>query len=148
MHCYERNLNYFIDDFLNIWFCLQPQIPDLQILSYHNKPYINGKIIYYLCMHRHDILQGHFYINYFQNKSFHPPNFWFDQWRSRVLGKRMLLWKPHSETDDWSFTVWRHRCHLTDSPRQTLCFSFWLSRAFDCIICPGDVTYSHYTTLD
>ncbi len=27
-------------------FFLHPQIPDLQILSDHNKPYINGKIIY------------------------------------------------------------------------------------------------------
>ncbi len=27
-------------------FFLHPQIPDFQILSYHNKPYINGKIIY------------------------------------------------------------------------------------------------------
>ncbi len=25
---------------------LHPQIPDFQILSYHNKPYINGKLMY------------------------------------------------------------------------------------------------------
>ncbi len=32
----------FKDDFL----FLHPQIPDFQILSNHNKPYINGNIIY------------------------------------------------------------------------------------------------------
>ncbi len=30
-------------------FSLHPQIPDFQILSNHNKPYINGKIIYSGC---------------------------------------------------------------------------------------------------
>ncbi len=42
----KLNLNKFKDDFLNIWFFLHPQIPDFQILSDHNKPYINGKFIY------------------------------------------------------------------------------------------------------
>ncbi len=46
MHCYELNLNNFKDDFLNISIFLHPQIPDLQILYDHNKPYINGNIIY------------------------------------------------------------------------------------------------------
>ncbi len=38
--------NNFKGDFLNILIFLHPQIPDLQILSYHNKPYINGKHIW------------------------------------------------------------------------------------------------------
>ncbi len=45
MHCYELHLNNFKDDFLNIEIFLHAQIPDLQILSDHNKPYINGDII-------------------------------------------------------------------------------------------------------
>ncbi len=38
MHCYEPHLDNFKGDFLNISFFLHPQILDLQILSYHNKP--------------------------------------------------------------------------------------------------------------
>ncbi len=38
--------NNFKGDFLNIYIFLHPQIPDFQILSDHNKPYINGNIIY------------------------------------------------------------------------------------------------------
>ncbi len=38
--------NNFKDDFLNIQMFLHPQIPDFQILSDHNKPYINGNIIF------------------------------------------------------------------------------------------------------
>ncbi len=46
------NLN---GDFLNISIFMHPQIPDFQILSNHNKPYINGKIIYSLwwCINAH-----------------------------------------------------------------------------------------------
>ncbi len=46
MHCCELHLNNFKDDFLSVLIFLHPQIPDLQILSYHNKPHINGNIIY------------------------------------------------------------------------------------------------------
>ncbi len=42
MHCQELYLGNFKSD-LDI---LHPQIPDVQILSYHNKPHINGNIIY------------------------------------------------------------------------------------------------------
>ncbi len=38
------HLNNFKGDFLNILMFLHPQIPDFQILFYHNKPYINGKL--------------------------------------------------------------------------------------------------------
>ncbi len=34
------------NNFLNIYIFLHPQIPDFQILSDHNKPYINGNINY------------------------------------------------------------------------------------------------------
>ncbi len=44
MHCCELHLDNFKGDFLNIYF-LHPRIPDFQILSDHNKPYINGKFI-------------------------------------------------------------------------------------------------------
>ncbi len=37
---------------------LHPQIPDFQILSDHNKPYINGKMIYSALM-TGSVLQGH-----------------------------------------------------------------------------------------
>ncbi len=40
-----------------IFFFLHPQIPDFQILSYHNKPYINGKIMYKLMTEL--LVQGH-----------------------------------------------------------------------------------------
>ncbi len=39
-------MDNFKGDFLNILIFLHPQIPDFQILSYPNKPYINGKLIY------------------------------------------------------------------------------------------------------
>ncbi len=64
----ELHLNKFKDDFLNIQIFLHPQIPDLQILSDHNKPYINGNIIYSAfrwCIHLNlnrmtgFVLQGH-----------------------------------------------------------------------------------------
>ncbi len=45
--CIAKNLIWttlkMISQYLDF---LHPQIPDFQILSYHNKPYINEKIIY------------------------------------------------------------------------------------------------------
>ncbi len=57
----------FKDDFLNISNFLHPQIPDFQILSYHNKPYINGNMMYYYTIKAYEIaslmtgfvVQGH-----------------------------------------------------------------------------------------
>ncbi len=51
-------------------FFFNPQIPDFQILSDHNKPYINGKIIYSddvyisinLTLMTVFVLQGHIFI--------------------------------------------------------------------------------------
>ncbi len=65
MHCKELHLNNFKDDFLNISIFLHPQIPDLLILSYHNKPYINGNIIYFreLTLMTGFVVQGHILCN-------------------------------------------------------------------------------------
>ncbi len=65
MHCKELHLNNFKDDFLNISIFLHPQIPDFQILSYHNKPYINGNIIYFreLTLMTGFVVQGHILCN-------------------------------------------------------------------------------------
>ncbi len=53
---------------------LLPQIPDLQILSNHNKPYINGKLIYSLVtglvvqahiLSSHAVINAAFWLNHF-----------------------------------------------------------------------------------
>ncbi len=67
MHCEELHSDNFKGDFLNILSFLHPQIPDFQIvvsqiLSYPNKPYINGKLIYSETLMTGFVVQGHIYL--------------------------------------------------------------------------------------